>query len=805
MSNIQPPLITKIINAIRENKLDSNRLLLQEAICVDIENKNSVFQIGLACAQNNRPSDARIIFEELQLIFKDDPRIPFNLALICVMQGDFLGAIASYDQALIINPKDPDTLVNKGALLNDLKNYKDALEVLECAISFKTDIPEAWLNKGVALNHLERYQEAISAYDEAIKIKPEYFEAWANRSIPLKNLKRYIESTQSCDRALSYQPDYSMAWFNKADALHDLEKYEDALICYERALVYRPDHAEAWANKAVLLHSLKKYEDALSCYEIALGYQPTHFEAWSNKGVALLMLKRYGEALACFDNALSNTPHYPEAWANKAVVLHMLKRYEEASSCYDKALAYKADIDWAFGDALHLKLKLGIWTNLQESIELLKNKLRSHEKAITPFSVLSLIDDSAIHLAVAKMHAQEKFPFNSSLGDIHKRPENKKIRLGYFSGDFCEHPVSYLTAELFELHDKNLFEIYAFSLKSAPATDLMRPRLINAFDRFIDVSSMSDIEVARHARELGIDIAIDLSGLTEDSRAGIFSYRAAPIQVNYLGYPGTTGADFIDYIIADDVVIPEKSRELYTEKVAYLPDSYMVDDSFRLPSQRKFTKREFGLPEKGFIFCCFNNSYKFNSEMIQSWARILSRVTDSVLWVSENNSTFRKNLHQEFENLGINPQRVIFAAKVDPIEDHLARIALADLFLDTSPYNAHTTALDALKAGVPVITRIGDAFAGRVAASILKAIEFSELIAKTRDEYVSMAIELAHNPEKLLEIKMRMQQNIKTSALLDTPTFVKNIEQLYLRMHERYQNGLPVHHLEASSLLKYQR
>jgi len=798
MSNIQHPFIAKIIDAIRENQLDRNLLLLQEAIRVDAESKNSVFQIGLACAQNNRPSDARIIFEELQLNNKDDARIPFNLALIKSMQGDFLGAIAAYDLALIINPKDPDTLVNKGALLNDLKNYKEALEVLECAISFKRDIPEAWLNKGVALNHLERYQEAISAYDEAIKIKPGYFEAWANRSIPLKNLKQYIQACESCDKALSYQPDYSMAWFNKADALHDLEKYEDALSCYERYLTYRPDHPEAWANKALLLYSLKRYEDALSCYDTALGFKPGYFEAWSNKGAALLMLKRYEEALLCFDNALNSAPQYPEALANKAVALQMLRRYEEASSCYDKALAYKTDIEWAFGDALHLKLKLGIWSNIQESIELLKNKLRSHEKAITPFSALSLIDDSAVHLAVAKTYAEEKFPYSPSLGDIHDHPKNKKIRIGYFSGDFYEHAVSYLTAELFELHDRDLFEIYAFSLKRAHASDQMRVRLINAFDRFIDVSSMSDIEIASYARELGIEIAIDLSGLTEDSRTGIFSYRAAPIQVNYLGYPGTTGADFIDYIIADDVIVPEKSRDFYTEKVAYLPDTYMVDDSSRVPSQGLFTKQEFGLPENSFIFCCFNNSYKVNAEVVQSWARILSRVPNSVLWVSENNSTFRKNLHKEFENLGINPGRVVFASKVDPMGDHLARIALADLFLDTSPYNAHTTALDALKAGVPIITKIGDAFAGRVAASLLKVIGLPELVTQTSQEYENLAIDLALNPQMLVDIKVRLSSNRISGPLFNTRLFAKNLEKLLMRMHERYVHDLPPDHLLAN-------
>lgn len=795
MSNTPSSLITKIIQVVRENKLEETQDLITAAFQEGPDNKDLLFQIGLSCAQNNRLSDAQLIFEKLQTLIQNDYKISFNLGLLRSMQGDYLGAISAYDQALNIKPDDADTLVNKGSTFNELRHYKKALESLDAAIRINSGIPEAWLNKGIALNHLERYQEAIGAYDEAIKLNPAYFEAWSNRSIPLKNLKQYVQACESCDKALSYQSDYSMAWFNKADALHDLEKYDDALICYERALSYKPEHAEAWANKAVLLYALKRYEEALFCYGKALSYKPDYYEAWSNKSVALLALKRYEEALLSCENALNISPEYSEALANKAVILQMLRRYEEASSSYDKALSYKTDIAWAFGDSLHLKLKLGIWKNHQENIELLKNKLRSHEKATTPFSVLSLIDDSATHLEVAKIYAKEKFPANPALGEILSHQKNKKIRLGYFSGDFCEHPVSYLTAELFELHDRNLFEVYAFSLKPASATDSMRPRLINAFDRFIDVSSMSDVEVAKCARELGIDIAIDLSGLTEDSRTGIFSYRAASIQVNYLGYPGTTGADFMDYIIADGVVIPEISRELYTEKVAYLPDTYMVDDSSRAPSKRVFHRQELGLPEQGFVFGCFNNSYKFNSDVVQSWARILSRVTDSVIWISENNSTFKKNLQYEFEKLGIDPKRVIFASKVDSMRDHLARIALADLFLDTSPYNAHTSALDALKAGVPVITKIGNAFASRVAASLLKAIELPELVTHTSQEYENLAVDLALNPQKLGEIKERLSCNRLSAPLFNTALFTKNIETIFSRMHDRYLRGFSPDHL----------
>lgn len=350
--------------------------------------------------------------------------------------------------------------------------------------------------------------------------------------------------------------------------------------------------------------------------------------------------------------------------------------------------------------------------------------------------------------------------------------------------------MSYLAAELFELHDRDAFEIHAFALKDAPASDQMRKRLINSFDSFMDVSSKSDIEVAKLARELKIDIAVDLSGLTEDSRTGIFSYRAAPIQVNFLGYPGTTGADFIDYIIADEIVIPEYARAYYTEKVAYLPHTYLLDDSSRIPSSRIFTRKDFGLPEEGLVFCCLNNSYKINPKLIQSWARILSKVEGSVLWISDNNSAFRENLLKEFSAFDVNPSRIKFASKLDLMEDHLARISLADLFLDTTPYNAHTTAIDSLKAGVPLVTQLGNAFAGRVAASLLNAIDLPELVTNTPEEYENLILELAFNKQKLNDIKERLCNNRLSSPLFNTPLFTKNIEKLFLRMHERYLKDL---------------
>jgi predicted O-linked N-acetylglucosamine transferase (SPINDLY family) len=335
------------------------------------------------------------------------------------------------------------------------------------------------------------------------------------------------------------------------------------------------------------------------------------------------------------------------------------------------------------------------------------------------------------------------------------------------------------------------------------ASDEMRDRLINSFDHFLNVEDQSDIQTAQLARNFGIDIAVDLTGHTNDARTSIFAYRAAPIQVNWLGYPGTLGADYFDYIVADKTLIPELHQAFYTEKIAYLPDTYMVDDSERAPSSRVFTREECGLPENAFVFCCFNNSYKFNPQVLDSWSRILKQVENSILWISENSVIFKANLTVEFINRGIDPSRIIFAQRLESMADHLARYALADLFLDTYPYNAHTTAVDSLKAGVPVITLIGQSFASRVAASLLNVVGLPELITSTLDEYVALATELATNHNKFIDLKIKLARNRLLTPLFDTSIFTKNIEAAYIEMYERHQGGLEPSHLSFVSNINH--
>jgi predicted O-linked N-acetylglucosamine transferase (SPINDLY family) len=433
-------------------------------------------------------------------------------------------------------------------------------------------------------------------------------------------------------------------------------------------------------------------------------------------------------------------------------------------------------------------MKICSWLGLAEFLEDLSEKVVANEKVINPFPLLALNDDALLHKKSSEIYVQSRYPLNPVLGPIIKHPQSQKIRVGYFSADFKNHPVAFLIAQLFEMHDRNKFETHAFSLVGA--SDEMRGRLAKAFDHFINIQTQSDVQVAQLARSFGIDIAVDLTGLTKDARTGIFAHRAAPIQVNYLGYPGTMGADYIDYIIADKTLISPELQSYYSEKVIYLPYSYQVNDRKRLISDRKFTRQELGLPEHGFIFCCFNNNFKILPATFEGWMRILKAVEGSVLWLFQDNSWAVENLKKEAEKQGISADRLVFAERM-PLPEHLARHRQADLFLDTFPYNAHTTASDALWTGLPVLTLIGRSFASRVAASLLNAVGLPELITNTQEEYESLAIELAMNPQKLTDIKLKLDRNRLTTPLFDTPLFTKNLEDAYIKMHERYLEGLP--------------
>ena len=706
--------------------------------------------------------------------------------------GNFDGADSILKEILQNDINSADTIFELGIAFAKADRFLEAAAVFCCLQHYKDDDVKIPYNLGLIYSLQGMHQLALKAYDLALKIKPDDVEVLINKGSTYNDIKNYILALEILEKAIQIRPNIPEAWSNKGIALNNLNLYQESINAYNEAIKLAPSFHEVWSNKSVPLNKLKRFLEASEACDKAISLKPDYAEAWSNKAITLNELKLYEEAIAHYDKAISLKPDYAEAWSNKAITLNELKLYEEAIAHYDKAISLKPDIDWAQGDLLHTKMKIGSWSGLAESLDDISKKVEANERVANPFLLLALNDDISLHKKSSEIYIQSKHPFNPILGPILKHSEHQKMRIGYFSADFKNHPVAFLIAELFELHDKRRFETYAFSLVGA--SDEMRARLHKAFDYFIDAEEMSDVAIARLARDMEIDIAIDLSGFTQDSRTGIFSYRAAPIQVNYLGFPGTMGADYMDYIIADKILIPTDLQQDYSEKVVYLPGSYQANDRRRVISNQKFTRQELGLPNEGFVFCCFNNNHKILPETFDSWMRILKAVEGSVLWLYQDNPWVVDSLKTKALHHGVNENSLVFAEYMS-LAEHLARHRQADLFLDTLPYNAHTTASDALWAGLPVLTLMGRSFASRVAASLLNAIGLPELITNTQEEYEALAIQLAKNPKKFADIKLRLDSNRLTAPLFDTPLFTKNLESAYIKMYERYQADLQLDHI----------
>ena len=785
-------MLQQAIQAFQGGNFDSADLILKRVLQVDSKNLPALHVLGLIKASQANYKEAAELLGRAARISPGDASIQYNLAKALADSGNDKDALAHHKKAVALAPNNPEAWLSYGKIASNLGRHEDALVWYSNALSLKPDYAEAALNKGATLKELKRYEEATVFAEQALAINPNLTEAWSNKGIALKELKRFEEAIAHFDKALSLNPDYHEAWSNKGVTLHELKYFDQAIDHFDRALNLKPDYQQAWSNKGVALKELKRFEEAIAHFDKALSLKPDYAEGWSDKGFIMNGLKLFDEAVACCNKALSLKPDYAEGWFIKGIIMNELRRYDEAIAHYDKALSLKSDIDSVYGVLLHTKMKICSWSDIEGHLKNTISKLSDNEKVVYPFTLLALADDVLLHKKTSEIYAINIFPFNNTLGHIAKHPKQEKIRIGYFSADFKNHPVSRLTAELFELHDKTRFEVIAFSFGADDGSPI-RLRLSQAFNQFIDVSMMSDLEIAKLSRELHIDIAVDLGGYTTDSRTGIFSYRAAPIQMSYIGYLGTMGADYYDYLLADKTIIPEDLQKFYCEKIAYLP-SYQSNDRKRTISDKVFTRQELGLPENGFVFCCFNNNYKILPATFDGWMRILNAVEGSVLFLYADNEWAKENLQRAAEARGINSSRLVFGGFI-LAEEYLARYQVCDLFLDTTPYNAGTTASDALWAGLPVLTMIGKSFAGRVAASLLNAINLPELIANTQEEYEALAIELAKNPIKLASIKRNLVSNRLSAPLFDTPLFTKNLEMVYTKMMEGYWSDFPLEHI----------
>lgn len=717
----------------------------------------------------------------------------FNQAQTLSQQGRLAEAQALCRKVLQLQPRHYNALNLLGLIALGQNEPAVAVDVLRRATLANPKDVAARSNLGNAHYMLGNLEQAVASYDVALALQPTFADAHYNRGTALRGLRLHPQAIEAFDRAIALMPDYVQAHNNRGNSLRDLGRPQEAIGSYERALTLKPDLAEAHNNRGTAQRDLRLYAEALASLDRALELKPDYAEAYNNRGNVQRDLGMLEAAVGSYSMAIKYRTDYADAYNGRATVLFDLKKYEAAIADYEQVISLNGRTAGLRGQYLQVKMFICDWSGAEAALEDIEERIRRGEPASNPFCLIARTGSAAFQRTSAEVWIRSEFPPSESLPALQRALNRDKISVGYFSADFYNHATLQLMAQMFELHDQSKFDITALSF-GPDVKDVMSNRLAATNIRLINVRNKSDREVVELARSLQLDIAVDLKGFTHDCRPGIFAMRAAPIQVNYLGYPGTMGADYIDYLIADRVLIPASSQKYYSEKIAYLPNSYQVNDSRRTVAERIFTREELELPATGFIFCCFNNTYKTTPEVFTVWMNILRQVEGSVLWLLQDSPEGAANLKREASLRGIDPGRLVFARRM-PAPEHLSRQRLADLFIDTWPYNAHTTASDALWVGLPLLTCAGEAFADRVAASLLTAVGLPELITTTSSDYEQLAIELARNPAALAAIREKLSHNRGTYPLFNAALFTRHIESAYTKIAARMRTGLAPEHI----------
>ena len=736
--------------------------------------------------QQGRLWEAEQIYREVLARAPDHPDALHFLGVLETQHDRQEEGLALMERAIAINPRNPAAHYNRANVLRDMGRAEDAILGYDAALAIKPDNVGAWNNRGVALHSLTRYDEAIASYDRALGLKSDHLDAHANRGNTLMELGRHAEALTTYDRVMALAPNDVSGLYGRANALAKLNRHEEAIAFYDRALAAAPGDPQILNNRGNALSQLSRYEEALADFGSAIAAAPNGADAFANRGDVLMQLRRHEEALENYRRALELNGLSFNALYGRGSALVELKRHGEAMAAFDRLLGQRPDYPYALGMSVYARSTCCDWQDAAQATEMIE-AIRAGKRVATPLALLAVCDSGADKLRCSQIMMQDKYPPRDALwrGEIYR---HDRIRVAYVSADLRTHPVGILMAGVFEHHDRTRFETIAISYGLDDHSE-MRNRLKRAFDRFVDVQGKSDREVASLLRALEVDIAVDLTSLTASARPGILALRPAPVLVNYLGFAGSMGASYVDYILADQIVLPYEHQPFYSEKVAYLPDSYMPHDSKRAISAVTPSRLALGLPETGFVFASFNNSYKFAASMFDVWMRLLRAVEGSVLWLPSANPTAVRNLQREADARGVSPERIVFAPHMPAAEAHLARLRAADLFLDTIPYNAHSTAMDALWAGLPVLTVKGESFASRVAASLLTAAGLPELIVESLDAYESLALELARDPAALAALRAKLNNRRDDCALFDTARFTRNLEAALGTMWERTQRG----------------
>ena len=749
-------------------------------------NATTGIQAAIAALQGGDAARAAMICEQ---VLRAEPRHAQVLhlsGLIACQRGRSDLGIDFFVRSLASNPHQPGVYANIGGALVSLRRADEALAFCDRALSLQPGSAEAHYSRGCALNELERYEEAVQDFDAALLASPKLVPAFITRGNALCKLERLDEALVSFDRALAVQPNDPMALYNRGNVLRDLQRYEEALASYDRALALNLKSPELFNNRGNVLRDLSRLREALESYEQALAMQPDATEPLNNRGTTLLDLGQTKSAIACFQRVLQLKPDSPETLDNLGLAFRMDERPDEALTAYSELLRIAPQFKAVRMNLHHARSLCCDWSQYSHEVPALIDSLRAGLPG-NPLPLLAVSHDAGLQRQCAHdFAASEGWLTPTAPLWTGERYQHERLRIAYVSADFRPHALSFLLAGVLEQHDRQRFEVLGISLQPEERSAFGQ-RIRSAFDWFVDATNMSDRETAAAIRDLEVDIAVDLMGCTRWCRPAIFAQRPAPVQVNYIGYPAGMGVPFIDYIIADDFVIPRETAHLYAEQVVYLPECFQPNDDLR-PIGPTPTRADAGLPEEGFVFCCFNNTYKFNPQMFDIWMRLLTQVPGSVLWLPVDNPLAGENLRREAAQRGVDPNRIVLARRL-PYPEHLGRTRLADLFLDTLPFNAGTTASDTLWAGVPLLTCAGEAFASRMAGSLLRAVGLPELITHTLEDYERLALNLTRQPDTLRQLRTRLAANRDTSPLFNTTQYSRHLEAAYTSMQVRLARG----------------
>ena len=774
---------------MQQSRSEEACALLGEALSVYPNDLGCLMNYGMALRAAGRPQEALEVFERALAIQPDMAEGLYNRGVALTDLKRFELAVEAYDRALLIQPEMISAVINRAGALAAMNRLDDAIAGYDRVLAMQPSNALALVQRGFAHRARRQPDKALADYDRALTINPGDTETLYNRGVILLELERGAEALAMFEAVMpAYQNNAEML-NNRGVTLWNLKRPAEALESLERALTIEPGLAEAWGNRGLALRDLGRFQDALDSLDRVLMLEPNNAPARNARGNVLRDMKRFEEAIDNYSAAIKIRNDYAEALANRGYSKWTLKQYEAGRADVERALALDPGYPYARGELLHARMYAADWHDFETLKTEVEDDLRRGKRVVQPFIFQAVCERPQDAQACSRIWGRDRYPALSPPApfDTASRKAHKKIRIGYLSGEFRQQATAILMAGVYARHDRARFEIVALDNGVHDGSEL-RARLEKSFDRWIDIGKMHDAEAALRIRAEEIDILINLNGYFGDARMGVFAQRPAPIQVNYLGFPATLGAGYMDYIIADQTVIPPEEQAFYDEKVVYLPGSYQANDDHGRPMARVPTRPEAGLPETGIVFCNFNNAYKLTPASFDSWMRILKQVDGSVLWLLESPAPFADNLRREAEARGVAPERLVFAPDL-PTDLHLARLSLADLFLDGLPYNAHTTGSDALWAGVPLVTQAGTTFPGQVAASLLKAAGLPELITQSAADFETLAVKLATDATALKALKDKLAKAKNGCVLFDTAAFTRHIEAAYDQMWKRWLAG----------------